>query len=192
MSDDSDDNYAPRPGLSAVSGDVVLVRFRDAIWPVDAGTGKPLSRWTAPQGVIMGILGRTIVAVTPGSAGPLVGGYDLACIWSREHGTKWFSCDIEDGTLFALGDGVAIIDPTTGKTVFQRLAARHDGSHPPPRAALYRLAATSWSSIGTASPATTEPVGGPPKPRTGLQDFPGEYSREVQQPSWSPSDVRGR
>ncbi|GAB2832553.1 hypothetical protein GCM10027176_40970 [Actinoallomurus bryophytorum] len=33
---------------------------------------------------------------------------------------------VQDGTLFALGDGVAIIDRTTGKTVFQRPAAHHD------------------------------------------------------------------
>jgi hypothetical protein len=71
------------------------------------------------------------VALTGSFAGPRLSGHDLltgAIIWSREPGIKWSSYDIEDGTLLALGDGVAIVDPTTGKTVFQRPAAHHDGS----------------------------------------------------------------
>lgn len=135
LSDDSDGDYVPTPDLLTVSGDVVLIGSRDAIWPFDAHTGrKPSLRWTAPEGDIVGVLGRTVVAVTPSLAGSRISGYDLitgARVWSREPKTKRLSYDIEDGTLFALGDGVAIIDPTTGKTVFQRPAAHHDGSDIP-------------------------------------------------------------
>jgi len=131
LSSDSDGDHATMPDLSAASGDVVLVRFGGAIWPVDARTGqKPSPRWPAPQDIV-GVLGRTVVAVTTFAGRQRVSGYDLltgARIWSREPGTKRFSYDIEDGTLLELGDGVAIIDPTSGKTVFQRPAAHHDRS----------------------------------------------------------------
>jgi len=129
-------DHPTTPDLLAVSGDVVLIRYGDAIWPVDAHTGqKPSLRWTDPRASIEGVLGRTVVAATPGFRGPRLSGYDLltgALVWSREPGRKWSSYDIEDGTLFALGDGVAIVDPTTGKTVFQRPAA-HRGQSTAPR-----------------------------------------------------------
>lgn len=134
LSEDSD--AAGMPDLLAVSGDIVLIRYRDAIWPVDARTGQqPSLRWTIPRGSIEGVLGRAVVAVTFGFGGPHLSGYDLltgARVWSREPGRKWSSYDIEDGTLFALGDGVAIVDPTTGKTAFQRPAA-HRGQSTAPR-----------------------------------------------------------
>lgn len=133
LSGDSDGEHVTMPDLPAVSGDVVLVRSGNAIRPVDTRTGrKPSLRWTTPQGNVVGVSGRTVVtAMTVYAGRRRVSGYDLltgARVWSREIERKSFSYDIEDGTLFALGDGVAIIDSTTGKTVFQRPAARHDGN----------------------------------------------------------------
>jgi hypothetical protein len=143
------------------------VSVGDAIWPVDARTGqKPSPHWPAPQDIV-GVLDRTVVAVTTFAGRQRVSGYDLltgARLWSREPGTKRFSYDIEGGTLLALGDGVAIIDLTSGRPFFSAPPPITTGVAPSSRAAPYRPAATSWSSTRTASPATTEPVGGSPKP----------------------------
>lgn len=121
------------PERLAASGDVLAVWGKAALWTVDTRTGRRLVRVRLP--VLEGdhdVLGRTFISVNQTTHGRTVIGRDLLT-GRRTWSVKPFpagSVNVEtvDGTVLAIGSGVAIIDPAAGKTAFTRKASGDAGA----------------------------------------------------------------
>ena len=116
-----------QPTRMAANGDLLVVwNMESRIWVTDVRTGHRQWRRTVAGRRVTGVLGRTVVlSANDGSA--RLSGYDLLTgrkTWSTALPTKGrmdrFDVDLQDGTVFVLGVRVLLVDPATGKIMFQR------------------------------------------------------------------------
>lgn len=114
----------------AASGDVVAAWSKGGFSSADVRTGRPLASGTPlpANHLVEGVIGRTVVVGGTYAYSGEAFGYDLITgrrTWSAprpDDSSATDGFDVQDGTLLGLGNQISILDPTTGKTVFDRTA----------------------------------------------------------------------